>query len=774
MGTIYDFLYLRRPPLNYVCPPICEVLFSASGFPIIVLDPFSRRKVTGLVVGGVGNFRLSWNRFPGAICYTVYKALDANDPFGPYMIIAECIDGNGNGGGPCAPDFACVDLEVFGSGCYRISAITPEGESELSDPNCDVGIPNPPVGDQTVTVLATSPDAYEIGEIPGAFTIFRTGDTSNPVTVQFSLTGTAVEGTDYQTVGGSAFMAGGVTSVVVTITPINNLTVGPDLSVDLALVDTPNYTVGSPSSATVTIHQAAASAPCSLFEDDDTVYGTIDLNGSCPFETDGFVCSISSLDIGSYVWEYVGGAYTSAGLWWVVRTAGCSGLTNQIGHRYFDGVEEVPGGLNYLDFVNSANENHPSEAAAAAEYAAQVPNGAGTLFVKEDGGIARVKTCIQTDPNFAEFRLRRILKLVNPQPLTLQIQNFSAYADGRFVWTYNSIASAPIAFDASAATVETALNAMSSVIADGGVTCAGTLAGGLSITWNVNGDRNQSTSTISTVNPGITAVSTTTQQGTGIQPEIQLLTVGPFCADFKIDNALPEYGGEVSSRDLSVPEWFETESSAIDPDVPTRRQSNFEYLDTRVKLVSGPAAPGTATVAAAGGAGNVDLGAHKWKITFVTLAGESGGNPESNELVLGGASQVNLTDIPIGPVGTTARNVYRTVAGGTVYFLVDTIANNIDTIYTDDTDDATIFNSGFGTQIPPASCFWCMAVICVIDIGGFLNLPSVIWAGTKLTGDTAEGEYLLSFPFGGLGGNQCPVEQQANGGLTSITLSGTF
>jgi hypothetical protein len=78
---------------------------------------------TGLVLGGEGSFFLSWDAYPGALCYSVYKA-DTSDPFGSYTIIAECIPN---------PPF---NIEPFGFGCYRISAITANGETPLSLPTC--------------------------------------------------------------------------------------------------------------------------------------------------------------------------------------------------------------------------------------------------------------------------------------------------------------------------------------------------------------------------------------------------------------------------------------------------------------------------------------------------------------------------------------------------------------------------------------------------------------------------------------------------------------
>lgn len=128
MNSVLEVLYLRRPSIDYICPPVCAFDFSSTGGPVIELDALGRILApSGFILSGRGNFRLSWNNYPGAICYTVYKAVDPNNPNGEYTVIAECI-----------PDPA-IDLEPHGPGCYRVSAITLNGESELSAPICGVG-----------------------------------------------------------------------------------------------------------------------------------------------------------------------------------------------------------------------------------------------------------------------------------------------------------------------------------------------------------------------------------------------------------------------------------------------------------------------------------------------------------------------------------------------------------------------------------------------------------------------------------------------------------
>jgi len=128
MRSVLEILFLRRPKIDYISPPVCEFDFSSTGGPVIVLDPLgSLPAPSGFIVGGVGRFRLSWNPYPGALCYTVYKAVDSNNPQGEYVIVAECIED---------PE---INLEPEGPGCYRVSAITPNGETQLSDPICNIG-----------------------------------------------------------------------------------------------------------------------------------------------------------------------------------------------------------------------------------------------------------------------------------------------------------------------------------------------------------------------------------------------------------------------------------------------------------------------------------------------------------------------------------------------------------------------------------------------------------------------------------------------------------
>lgn len=136
MYSTLDLLWLRVPPIRYVCPPACPFDASGSGSsgPIMVVEHPPRFKVTGL---RVDNCVLRWDPLPGAcsgacsvaLCYNIYR----QDTELGYEVIAECVHG--------------TEFSVAGqSACFRVSALTTEGESDLSDAVCvECAEPTPPI-----------------------------------------------------------------------------------------------------------------------------------------------------------------------------------------------------------------------------------------------------------------------------------------------------------------------------------------------------------------------------------------------------------------------------------------------------------------------------------------------------------------------------------------------------------------------------------------------------------------------------------------------------
>lgn len=90
------------------------------------------------------------------------------------------------------------------------------------------------------------------------------------------------------------------------------------------------------------------------------------------------------------------------------------------------------------------------------------------------------------------------------------------------------------------------------------------------------------------------------------------------------------------------------------------------------------------------GAGNVEQGRHSYLVVFM-----DGSNVETTAgpaaaILLNSNSQVAVSGISIGPVGTVKRRIYRTLANGSAYKLLTTINNNTGTTFTDNVADASL------------------------------------------------------------------------------------
>lgn len=114
----------------------------------------------------------------------------------------------------------------------------------------------------------------------------------------------------------------------------------------------------------------------------------------------------------------------------------------------------------------------------------------------------------------------------------------------------------------------------------------------------------------------------------------------------------------------------------------------------RIDGTNAEPAPSAVTVALAGaGAGNVDNGAHRYLATFVTADGETEAGTASSAVTVADKTvngRVSVTAIPLGGSGVTSRKLYRTVAGGSTYLLLATLADNTTTSYTDNIADSSL------------------------------------------------------------------------------------
>jgi len=105
---------------------------------------------------------------------------------------------------------------------------------------------------QKVSIAATDASASESGDT-GTVTISRTGITTNALTVNYSTSGTATNGSDYNTLSGSITIPAGSSSVSIPITAINDTDFEGDEYLNLNLQTSANYVLEGSTSATVSI-----------------------------------------------------------------------------------------------------------------------------------------------------------------------------------------------------------------------------------------------------------------------------------------------------------------------------------------------------------------------------------------------------------------------------------------------------------------------------------------------------------------------------------------
>jgi subtilase family serine protease len=104
-----------------------------------------------------------------------------------------------------------------------------------------------------VTIAATSPAAREAGPVIGAFTVSRRGDLSQPLAVNYSVSGTATPDVDYVSLPGVLTIGAGESTGTISVTPIDDLAVEAAETVTVTLAAGATYRVSVPSQAAVSV-----------------------------------------------------------------------------------------------------------------------------------------------------------------------------------------------------------------------------------------------------------------------------------------------------------------------------------------------------------------------------------------------------------------------------------------------------------------------------------------------------------------------------------------
>ncbi len=108
-------------------------------------------------------------------------------------------------------------------------------------------------GKPTVSVDARDPSATEDPPSSGRFAVTRVGSSAGALAVSYALSGSAANGSDYQTLDGSVVIAAGSESASIAVTPIADGVAEGQETVTLTLTSAAAYQLGTVKSASVTI-----------------------------------------------------------------------------------------------------------------------------------------------------------------------------------------------------------------------------------------------------------------------------------------------------------------------------------------------------------------------------------------------------------------------------------------------------------------------------------------------------------------------------------------
>jgi hypothetical protein len=136
----------------------------------------------------------------------------------------------------------------------------------------------PPI--PTVTVTAEDASANEAGLDTAIFRLTRSGDLSSPLTVSYTVSGSATSASDYQPLPGIVTFAAGQAVANITLNPIDDADAEPAETVVVSLATGTGYSIGTPAAATATI-QSDEGPPTGIVvtieaSDNSAAEGTLD------------------------------------------------------------------------------------------------------------------------------------------------------------------------------------------------------------------------------------------------------------------------------------------------------------------------------------------------------------------------------------------------------------------------------------------------------------------------------------------------------------------
>ena len=163
---------------------------------------------------------------------------------------------------------------------------------------------------------------------PGTFILRRLGNRTSALAVNYTVSGTATNGTDYSALSGTATIAGGSGSATITVTPLNDVLVEGAETVVLTAAAGAGYTVVEPSSATIDIR------------DDEVVDVSVSVQDAVCIEK-------ATADTGSF--RLTRSASSASPLTVNYTIAGTA--TNGTDYSTLSGTATIPANATYVDVI---------------------------------------------------------------------------------------------------------------------------------------------------------------------------------------------------------------------------------------------------------------------------------------------------------------------------------------------------------------------------------------------------------------------------------------
>lgn len=244
-------------------------------------DHLSGGMAGDILVGGRGNDTLRGNG--GADLFVFSDPSDGNDTIedfnpaeGDAIDISRLLTGSARyvtnyvqlTGTPAA-SYLGINFSGAGTGFTDMVVTLPGAGLSESDLPALVDNRSLLVGDKvfppSISIEATVAKASENGPVPGQLTFTRAGDTNSALTVSLQITGSAVNGSDYQAISPLVTFAPGQRTVVLSISPYPNNAVFTQY-VQVAVAPGSDYGVGTPSVAQVSIEPLAPQLSIGVLE----------------------------------------------------------------------------------------------------------------------------------------------------------------------------------------------------------------------------------------------------------------------------------------------------------------------------------------------------------------------------------------------------------------------------------------------------------------------------------------------------------------------------